>query len=225
MAVVYQVIRTEISLDQGQTWHLGNIVEREKPRWAANSSNDKGKHWCWCFWEHTIDVKDLDGCPEICFRAWDQSQNSMPERPTWNVMGMLNNPWYRVRVHKEGESYSFEHPTLAGTDREEGWMVKMANEAEDGELRWGWGGKGGPAAPAVGSASNPGQAPTATQQPEETPVEAVKRTWALVAKDVDGAGVALFKGVWPIIIYNLHAKNADGFEIHHGRPSFDILSL
>ena len=200
MAVVYQVIRTEISLDQGQTWHLGNIVEREKPRWAANSSNDKGKHWCWCFWEHTIDVKDLDGCPEICFRAWDQSQNSMPERPTWNVMGMLNNPWYRVRVHKEGESYSFEHPTLAGTDREEGWMVKMANEAEDGELRWGWGGKGGPAAPAVGSASNPGQAPTATQQPEETPVEAVKRTWALVAKDVDGAGVALFKGVWPIII-------------------------
>mmetsp|Transcript_20222 Transcript_20222/g.50929 ORF Transcript_20222/g.50929 Transcript_20222/m.50929 type:complete len:131 (-) Transcript_20222:105-497(-) len=100
------------------------------------------------FWKHEIAVSDLEGCPEICFRAVDQSQNSMPERPTWNVMGMLNNPWYRVRVHKEGDGYRFEHPTLAGPDKEEGWMVKMAKAAPEGELRWGWGGKGTPAAPA-----------------------------------------------------------------------------
>ena len=81
-----------------------------------------------------------------------------------------------------------------------------------------------------GTVASTMKAGAAEKKPEETPVEAVKRTWALVAQDVDGAGVALFKGVWPIIIYCLHAKkidcmNADDFEIHHGRPSSDILSL
>lgn len=142
-----QVIRCEISLDQGLAWQPADITVREKPRWAVNSSNDKARHWCWCHWELEIKVADLDGCREICFRAVDQSQNMMPERHTWNVMGMLNNPWYRVRVHKDGNAYKFEHPTLAGNDREEGWMVKMANDAPEGELRWGWGGKGTPAAP------------------------------------------------------------------------------
>ena len=146
-----QVIRAEVSLDQGLSWQLATVTEREKPRWGGYSSGDKAKHWCWCFWEHEIEVANLADCPEICFRAWDQSMNSMPERPTWNVMGMLNNPWYRVRVLREGNSYTFEHPTQAGPDKEEGWMVKMANDSPEGELRWGWGGKGTPAAPPVGN--------------------------------------------------------------------------
>lgn len=115
---------------------------------AITPSRARRCHCPQVFWKHEIAVSDLEGCPEICFRAVDQSQNSMPERPTWNVMGMLNNPWYRVRVHKEGDGYRFEHPTLAGPDKEEGWMVKMAKAAPEGELRWGWGGKGTPAAPA-----------------------------------------------------------------------------
>merc|ERR1719498_1954144 len=32
---------------------------------------------------------------EISLRAWDEAQNCMPDAPTWNVMGMMNNPWYR----------------------------------------------------------------------------------------------------------------------------------
>jgi hypothetical protein len=24
----------------------------------------------------------------------------MPALPTWNLMGMMNNPWFRVKVHK-----------------------------------------------------------------------------------------------------------------------------
>ena len=116
-----KVIRAEVSFDQGQTWKLGEIKVREKPRWAAGSSGDKAKHWCWCHWEFEVDAslirahRRTHGANEICFRAFDQSQNSMPERPTWNVMGMLNNPWYRVRVHSHPSGGSqLEHPTIAG---------------------------------------------------------------------------------------------------------------
>jgi hypothetical protein len=98
-----------------------------------------------------VETQKMAEADEIIFRAWDQSQNSMPERPTWNVMGMLNNPWYRIRIHHVGgNTIKFEHPTQAGPDKTEGWMVKMAAdtpEEQEGELLWGWGGKGTPAAP------------------------------------------------------------------------------
>ena len=86
-----KVIRAEISFDQGQSWTLADINIREKPRWAAGSSGDRAKHWCWCLWEYTVDADLIKGANEICFRAFDQAQNQMPERPTWNVM-------VRVRV-------------------------------------------------------------------------------------------------------------------------------
>ena len=34
---------------------------------------------------------------EIAVAAWD-GQNTQPEKPTWNLMGMMNNPWFRVKV-------------------------------------------------------------------------------------------------------------------------------
>jgi DMSO/TMAO reductase YedYZ molybdopterin-dependent catalytic subunit len=121
-----KVIRAEVSFDQGQSWKLGDVVVREKPRWAAGSSGDKAKHWCWCHWEIKVDASAIASANEICFRAFDQSQNSMPERPTWNVMGMLNNPWYRVRVHSHPSGgVILEHPTVAGPTPG-GWMQKMA---------------------------------------------------------------------------------------------------
>jgi len=142
----HKVIRAEVSFDQGQSWKLAEITTREKPRWAAGSSGDKARHWCWCFWEYTFPIEWLAGCKEICFRAVDQSQNFMPERPTWNVMGMLNNPWYRVRVHKVGTGYQMEHATIAGPTPG-GWMQKMAEKTPTGELLWGWGGEGNTTAP------------------------------------------------------------------------------
>jgi hypothetical protein len=38
----------------------------------------------------------------------------MTALPTWNLMGMMNNPWFRIKVHKiEGPKNElwFEHPT------------------------------------------------------------------------------------------------------------------
>jgi Mo-co oxidoreductase dimerisation domain len=35
---------------------------------------------------------------EICCRGYDSSQNSQPNTFTWNLMGMMNNCVYRVKV-------------------------------------------------------------------------------------------------------------------------------
>lgn len=61
--------------------------------------------------------------------------NLMPEFPTWNVMGMMNNPWYRVKIHHEEDTNQlrFEHPTQAGNQKG-GWMTKeriMTNNDEE----------------------------------------------------------------------------------------------
>merc|ERR1719476_628086 len=68
--------------------------------------------YCWVHWTLDVPVKDLRECDEFAVRCWDDSQNCQPERPTWNLMGMMNNPWFRVKVHALGEGEIwFEHPT------------------------------------------------------------------------------------------------------------------
>eukprot|EP00958_Prasinococcus_capsulatus_P024321 scaffold3768_cov376-Prasinococcus_capsulatus_cf.AAC.36 len=131
-----KIIRCEISLDGGMSWKLATISTEELPR--------MGRYWCWFMWEIVLSKKDLQAADELLFRAYDEAQNAMPERPTWNVMGMMNNPWYRVRIHHlSADEIAFEHPTQAGPNPG-GWMVKMA-EAAGGHLNWGWGGEGSPA--------------------------------------------------------------------------------
>merc|ERR1712032_283191 len=73
-----------------------------------------GRSWCWIFWHLDVPVASLARAAEICFRAWDDSQNCMPSMPTWNLMGMMNNPWFRVKVHRvpgTADQIWFEHPT------------------------------------------------------------------------------------------------------------------
>ncbi len=36
---------------------------------------------------------------ELLVRAWDSSQNGQPQELTWNVLGLMNNCWYRVKMH------------------------------------------------------------------------------------------------------------------------------
>jgi hypothetical protein len=144
-----KVIRCELSFDGGLSWKLGTINVREEPRWANFCSGDKARHWCWCHWELEVPVEWLADkkCVEVCFRAVDQANNKMDERPTWNVMGMLSNAWYRVRVHHTpAGGIQIEHPCIAGPTPG-GWMQKMAAATPTGELLWGWGGEGTPAAP------------------------------------------------------------------------------
>jgi nitrate reductase (NAD(P)H) len=114
-----KVIRSEVSFDQGKVWHLAKLTHPEKP-------SVYGKHWCWCFWELEINVLDLVGIEEIALRSWDEGMNTQPKDITWNVMGMMNNCHFRIKVHATKHDGSlalrFEHPTVAGP-KIGGWMV------------------------------------------------------------------------------------------------------
>lgn len=111
-----QVIRVEITLDDGFTWDSCKVIVNEK-------ANAYGKMWCWVQYELDVPLVRVLGASEMCVRAWDAAMNTQPEYPTWNVMGMMNNPWFRVKIKQDSaDEFHFEHPTQVGGKRE-GWMV------------------------------------------------------------------------------------------------------
>jgi nitrate reductase (NAD(P)H) len=101
------VHRVEITLNGGRNWRMADITRFEP-------ENEYGKQWCWVFWSVEVPLEALASTAEICVRAWDDSQNCMPALPTWTLMGMMNNPWFRVKVHKvqdKEDQIWFEHPS------------------------------------------------------------------------------------------------------------------
>jgi len=98
------VHRVEVTLNNAQNWRAATIERVEEP-------DEFGQCWCWVFWSVEVPISALAGCGEFAVRAWDDSQNCQPERPTWNLMGMMNNNWFRVKVHALGDEIWFEHPT------------------------------------------------------------------------------------------------------------------
>ncbi|KAL5704237.1 hypothetical protein ACHQM5_022690 [Ranunculus cassubicifolius] len=117
-----KVTRVEVTLDNGDSWLLCNLDHPEKP-------SKYGKYWCWCFWSLEVEVLDLIGAKEIAVRAWDETLNTQPEKLIWNLMGMMNNCWFRVKTnmckpHKGEIGLVFEHPTQPG-NQSGGWMDKM----------------------------------------------------------------------------------------------------
>jgi len=98
------VHRVEVTLNNAQNWRPATIERVEQP-------DEFGQCWCWVFWSVEVPISVLAVCGEFAVRAWDDSQNCQPERPTWNLMGMMNNNWFRVKVHALENEIWFEHPT------------------------------------------------------------------------------------------------------------------
>ncbi|XP_051124637.1 nitrate reductase [NADH]-like [Andrographis paniculata] len=116
-----KVTRVEVTMDGGETWQICDLDHQEKP-------NKYGKYWCWCFWSLEVEVLDLLGAKEIAVRAWDETLNTQPEKLIWNLMGMMNNCWFRVKTnvckpHRGEIGIVFEHPTQPG-NQSGGWMAK-----------------------------------------------------------------------------------------------------
>ncbi|XP_073144174.1 nitrate reductase [NADH] 2-like [Henckelia pumila] len=116
-----KVTRVEVTVDGGETWYLCSLDHPEKP-------NKYGKYWCWCFWSLEIEVLDILAAKEIAVRAWDETLNTQPDKLIWNLMGMMNNCWFRVKTsvckpHKGEIGIAFEHPTQPG-NQSGGWMAK-----------------------------------------------------------------------------------------------------
>ncbi|KAM0926859.1 hypothetical protein ACQ4PT_003036 [Festuca glaucescens] len=117
-----KVTRVEVTLDGGETWQVCDLDHPERP-------TKYGKYWCWCFWSVDVEVLDLMGAKEIAVRAWDEALNTQPEKLIWNLMGMMNNCWFRVKInvcrpHKGEIGLVFEHPTQPG-NQSGGWMARQ----------------------------------------------------------------------------------------------------
>ncbi|CAG8609554.1 2613_t:CDS:2, partial [Racocetra persica] len=124
-----KVIRVEVSLDGGNSWLLTNVTHPEivHPNVLKRKRNPIRRYWCWAFWSISVPIYSLIRYEEICVRAWDASQNTQPKDITWNVMGMMNNCHFRVKVSiiTQGSDVVllFAHPTQPG-ENPGGWMPK-----------------------------------------------------------------------------------------------------
>ncbi|KAL9539821.1 hypothetical protein MBANPS3_010044 [Mucor bainieri] len=144
-----KVTRCEITLNDGKTWKLADITDKkpEGDRYASEHYGyDKSKYpesynqtrfWTWVHWSIEIPIADLLGVQEICFRCWNETNSVMPKDLNWSLMGMLNNCWYRVKLHlvrRPTLSLIFQHPTTLPGDTTQlgntlpGWMEE--NQAE-----------------------------------------------------------------------------------------------
>ena len=74
------------------------VLERHDSSWMAifmagswRSGDTELSMLC----HHAVDLLQTK---EIACRAWDASNNTQPNTFTWNIMGMMNNCIYRVKV-------------------------------------------------------------------------------------------------------------------------------
>ncbi|KAK5118752.1 hypothetical protein LTR85_007958 [Meristemomyces frigidus] len=150
-----RVTRAEVSLDKGKTWRLAKIDYAEDryresgPRQLYGGTVDmewRESSFCWCFWNIDIPVSELAETSDLFIRAMDESMNIQPRDMYWSVLGMMNNPWYRVTISRENDYLRFEHPTQPAL-MPGGWMERVKKAG--GNLSNGyWGEKiGGEEAP------------------------------------------------------------------------------
>ena len=143
-----RVTRVELSLDQGRTWRLANIHYAEDtyrdadPRSLFGGKVDvswRETCFCWCFWSLDIPLPELASASDLLVRAMDEAMNVQPRDMYWSVLGMMNNPWFRIVITNDPSTSSlrFEHPTQPAL-MPGGWMERV--KAGGGDLANGfWG--------------------------------------------------------------------------------------
>ncbi|KAF1965389.1 hypothetical protein BU23DRAFT_25378 [Bimuria novae-zelandiae CBS 107.79] len=128
-----RITRVQVSLDQGKSWRLGNIEYAEDKYRAFEDKELFGGRldmdwretcFCWCFWKLNVLVEELKDAKDIVVRAMDESMNVQPRDMYWSVLGMMNNPWFRIVIHNEDGNLRFEHPTQPAL-MPGGWMERI----------------------------------------------------------------------------------------------------
>ncbi|KAI0746770.1 hypothetical protein C8Q80DRAFT_1105703 [Daedaleopsis nitida] len=126
-----RVDRVELSMDGGKTWRYCFR------RFVDSPLRHGEKYWAWIFWHCEVKVQELAGSPELVVRAQDSRKNYQPEHIVWNMMGMMNNAWYRVRPRMMQDpdtslpAIQFQHPVAPGNG-EGGWMEPPKDQQSEG---------------------------------------------------------------------------------------------
>lgn len=87
--------RVDISVNDGETWIEATRYQKEcVPYVSDDSSSDK---WAWVLFEAEV---NLSHNATIVAKAVDSSASVQPENveDIWNLRGVLNNSWHRVKV-------------------------------------------------------------------------------------------------------------------------------
>lgn len=81
------------------------------------------KFWTWVHWHIDLDAAYFVRAESLVVRCFNVFKNTQPEKPSWNLMGMMNNGWYRVtsETDKDGKLL-FRHPYDQEGTEGGGWM-------------------------------------------------------------------------------------------------------
>jgi len=130
-----RITRVEVSLDSGNSWNLADPERVPAERLASMYGElvgtpyyKRSRNWTWVRWSLGVSISELLEAKELVVRAWDESQNTQPPHLTWNLMGMMNNCWFRVKLSHERQSdlptIFCEHPTTVAPTEASGWLEK-----------------------------------------------------------------------------------------------------
>lgn len=127
-----RITRVEITLDKGKTWRLADVEypedqyrEFEKDLFGGRMDMSwRETCFCWCFWSIDLSKDELANAKDIFVRSMDESMNLQPRDMYWSVLGMMNNPWFRVTIKLDGDTIHFEHPTQPALIPG-GWMERV----------------------------------------------------------------------------------------------------
>jgi nitrate reductase (NAD(P)H) len=93
---------------------------------------DRETCFCWCFWSLDIPLTDVASSDAILVRAMDEAMNIQPRDMYWSVLGMMNNPWFRVAIVRDEDqpgTLRFEHPATVHVPG--GWMERVKKGGGD----------------------------------------------------------------------------------------------
>ncbi|PHH58830.1 hypothetical protein CDD81_4351 [Ophiocordyceps australis] len=129
-----RITRVELTLDKGKSWKLADISYPEDSYRLAPDGQElcggrldswwRDTCFCWCFWHIDLPLAELEAASDVMVRAMDEALSVQPRDMYWSVMGMMNNAWYRVAIHKQGDWLHFEHPVKPAI-MSGGWMEKV----------------------------------------------------------------------------------------------------
>ncbi|XP_046981102.1 sulfite oxidase-like [Schistocerca americana] len=89
-----KIIRVDITVDQGKTWHNAEITDEDSTAKAPHN-------WAWSLWKAEIPIPPRTKKVEIWAKAVDSGYNTQPEsfENIWNLRGVLSNAYHRVKVN------------------------------------------------------------------------------------------------------------------------------
>lgn len=108
------IIRVDVSVDAGKTWTPAELNESGK-RQRYNRA------WAWTPWELDVEVPPGTTSLDISCKAVDSSYNVQPDTiaPIWNMRGVLNNAWHRVKVTIVEEKEEEDEEQAEGEEQSE----------------------------------------------------------------------------------------------------------